>query len=326
MQAFETLWGWYLNQVEANGGFYILFVYYLGVVLTERALYVLSDEHRASWDERDAITNIVTSSSASVANALGLGLFYSVAYFAIYDHVAPFHLPDAWWAFVFAFVLRDFLYWLDHIISHKNGFFWAFHQTHHSSREMNLTVASRGHVLLPLFQPVYLTLPLLGVSITQAIAVTILGNLWGIFNHTRLVGRMGPLERWLCTPANHRVHHGTQAKYLDKNYGQTLLVWDRLFGTWQPEEEEPVYGLVKQMDRQNPINIQTEPILGLWRAVRSAPTLRGKLGYLWHPPGWSHDGRHERSRELYAAWAAEQDEARRSERDAPSAPLLSPAE
>ena len=326
MAAFDAFWSWYWGQVQANGGFFILFFYYLGVVLTERALHFLDRENRPKWNEGDAVTNIVTSSAVTTFEALGLGLFYSTAYFLVYEHVAPFHLPIVWWAFLFAFVLNDFCYWLDHLISHRNGFLWTFHQTHHSSKEMNLTVASRGHVLVTMMQPVYLLMPLLGVPIAMAIAVKIVGNLWGIFNHTRLVHRMGPLERWLCTPANHRVHHGTQPKYLDKNYGQTLLVWDRLFGTWQPEEEEPVFGLVKQMERQNPISIQTAPIVGLWRAVRSAPTWRGKLGYLWHPPGWSHTGQHERSREIHAAWLAEQDEDRRAARGVPAAPLLSPAE
>ena len=300
MASFEAFWSWYWGQVQENGGIAILFTYTLGVVLTERGLYFLSKARRTEWNERDAITNIAISTINTITSALGLGLLYTTAYFWIFENVAPFELPVAWWAFLFAFVLNDFLYWLDHIVSHRNGLFWTFHQTHHSSREMNLTVALRGHILLPFFQPAYLILALCGVPFAMAIAVKIVGNLWGIFNHTRLVHRMGPLERWLCTPANHRVHHGTQPKYLDKNYGQTLLIWDRLFGTWQPEEEEPVYGLVKQLDRQDYLSIQLAPITGLWRAMRSAPDWRGKLGYLWHPPGWSHDGNHERSAELLA--------------------------
>ncbi len=294
----------YYAMIERDGGFLLLLGLYVGMILSERVAYLLHPDHKGRWDERDSIVNIVTSSLGTVFQAFGLGLVFGTLYLFLYDEVALFHLPLAWWAFIFAFVLNDFLYWLDHIISHRNGFFWTFHQTHHSSREMNLTVASRGHWLLPLFQPAYLLLPLFGVSITMAVAVKLVGNLWGIFNHTRLVHRMGPLERWLCTPANHRVHHGTQAKYLDRNYGQTLLIWDRLFGTWQPEEEEPVYGLVSQMERQNVLNIQTEPLRWLWTRMRTAPGWRARLGYLWHPPGWSHDGRHQRSEELRARESA----------------------
>ena len=313
-----AFFSWYWAQVQAKGGFLILLAYTLLVVLSERGLYALSKARRAHWNERDAITNIVISSTNTIASTLGLGLLYTTAYFWVFENIAPAQLPIVWWAFLVAFVLNDFVYWLDHYISHKNGLFWTLHHAHHSSREMNLTVALRGHVLLPLFQPAYLLLALCGVPFAMALAVKVIGNLWGIFNHTRLVHRMGPLEGWLCTPANHRVHHGTQAKYLDRNFGQTLLVWDRMFGTWQREEEEPVYGLVRQLPKQDYLTIQTAPILGLWRVVRSAPTLRGKLGYLWHPPGWSHTGQHERTQELQAR--------ERADRGVPDAGLLTPAE
>ena len=301
MDWLADLFARYHAMIERDGGFVLLLGLYVSMILAERVLYLLDDEHRALWDERDSVANIVTSSANSVFQALGLGLVFGTAYLWLYENAALFRLPNAWWAFAFAFVLNDFLYWLDHYVSHKNGLFWTFHQSHHSSPTMNLTVAARGHFLLPLFQPIYLLLPVLGVSIHMALAVKLAGNLWGIFNHTRLVGRMGALDRWLCTPANHRVHHGTQAKYLDRNYGQTLLVWDRLFGTWQPEEEEPAYGLVTPLGSYNPVTIQTAPLKGLWRQMRDAPSWRARLGHLWHPPGWSPDGKHQRTDELREA-------------------------
>ena len=324
MGALGDLWTWYDAQIEANGGGVLLFFLYTGMLLTERVAYLLRPAHRSRWDERDALTNIATSIAIQVAGIAGAAAVFLLAYGFVYEHLALFRLPNAWWAFLFAFVLNDFLYWLDHVVSHRNGFFWTWHQTHHSSREMNLTVSPRGHVLLPFFQPIYLLLPLFGVPLAMAFAVKLIGNLWGIFNHTRLVHRMGPLERWLCTPANHRVHHGTEPKYLDKNYGQTLLVWDRLFGTWQPEEEEPTYGLVSQAERQDPLSIQLDPIRGLWRPLRAAPGWRARLGYLWHPPGWSHTGQHERTAELVARERQGHQTSR--EVAASRAPYLSPAE
>lgn len=291
--AIDAIWDRYFAMIEGDGGFILLLCLYVSMFLTERVIFVLY--RRGEYNNRDALMNVITSSAQSIISALGLGAVFFTVYAFIYIEIAPFHLPNTLWVFLFAFVLNDFCYWLDHIISHRNNFFWTFHQTHHSSQEMNLTVAARGHVLLPLFQPVYLLLALCGVSFTQALAVKLIGNLWGIFNHTRLIGKMGPLENWLCTPANHRVHHGVQGKYLDRNYGQTLLIWDRIFGTWQREEEEPVYGLVKQLERQNPINIQTAPLINLWQQLRRAPTWRDRAGYLWNPPGWSHTGLHETS-------------------------------
>ena len=301
MDWLADLFARYHTMIERDGGFALLLALYVGMIVTERAAYVLSDGHRARWDEADSAANIAMSSANAVLQAVGLGLVFGAAYLWLYDNAALWHLPNAWWAFVFAFVLNDFLYWLDHYVSHRNGFFWTFHQTHHSSPQMNLTVASRGHVLLPLFQPAYLLLPVFGVPVTMALAVKLVGNLWGIFNHTRLVGRMGVLDRWLCTPSVHRVHHGTEPHYLDRNYGQTLLIWDRLFGTWQPEREEPTYGLVSQLGSANPITIQAAPLKGLWRQMRDAPSWRARLGHLWHPPGWSPDGQHQRTEEMREA-------------------------
>ena len=299
MDWLADLFARYYAMIEADGGFVLLFALYMTMMLSERLVYVF--RHPRTYENRDALNNVIMSSVQTVFEVFLTGAFYLFAYMFAYDTLALWHLPNAWWAFVLAFLIYDFCYWLDHYVSHRNGFFWMFHQVHHSSREMNLTVAPRGSWLLKWFQPAYFLMPLLGVSIVQAAAVALIGNLWGIFNHTRLVHRMGPLERWLCTPANHRVHHGTQPKYLDRNYGQTLLIWDRLFGTWEPEDEEPVYGLVSQLEDQTVWRIQTAPFTSMWRNMRSADSLRGALGYLWHPPGWRHDGQHTRSEELRAA-------------------------
>jgi sterol desaturase/sphingolipid hydroxylase (fatty acid hydroxylase superfamily) len=132
------------------------------------------------------------------------------------------------------------------------------------------------------------------------LAAKFFGNLWGIFNHTRLVRRMGFLENWLATPANHRVHHGIEPKYLDKNYGQVLIIWGRLFASWQAEEEEPTYGLVTQMDSHRLWDIQTWGVRWLWGRMQTADGLTDKLFYLIKPPGWSHDGRHETTETLIA--------------------------
>jgi sterol desaturase/sphingolipid hydroxylase (fatty acid hydroxylase superfamily) len=199
------------------------------------------------------------------------------------------------------FLLNDLAYYVDHRIAHRTGFFWAIHTAHHSSQEMNLTVSARGTVLglAGTMSPAYFVfLALLGVPFGIFIAAKFFGNLWGIFNHTRLVHRMGVLEEVLATPANHRVHHGTEAKYLDKNYGQTLIVWDRLFGTFQREEEEPTYGLVKQLESDRIWDIQTSGAQWLIASIRSAPRWQDKLRYLWRPPGWRHDGCHQTTQQI----------------------------
>lgn len=282
---------WLSGQVSGPNGFYWALGSYVLMVLIERLGYLF--ERRRNWHEGDAIANVINSSVTAIGDALiGSAIFVGL-YFAVYE-IRLFDMPFIWWGWLLALLMNDLAYYIDHRISHRTGLFWAIHTTHHSSREMNLTVASRGTILTlgGAMQPTYFLLPLLGVSFPMFVAAKFFGNLWGIFNHTRLVKRMGVLEEVLATPANHRVHHGTQAKYLDRNYGQTLIIWDRLFGTFQREEEEPVYGLVNQLESRRIWDIQTSGAQWLIGQIRSAPRLRDKLRYLVMPPGWRHDGCH----------------------------------
>ena len=272
-------------------GFWITFGSYMSMLAVERVAYVRGDEHR--WDERDAWANVFNALFTLAVEALVFGALFAGLYLWVYDHrVAT--VPFVWWGWGLALLLNDLAYYTDHRIAHRTGLLWAIHTSHHSSREMNLLVANRGTILGAggIMSPTYFVLALVGIHPAMFLAVKFFGNLWGIFNHTRLIGRMGWLERWLCTPANHRVHHGTDTKYLDRNYGQTLLIWDRLFGTFQPEEEAPTFGLVEQMDSHRLWDIQTWGVQRLVARMRAAPDWGDRLRYLWKPPGWSHDGRH----------------------------------
>jgi sterol desaturase/sphingolipid hydroxylase (fatty acid hydroxylase superfamily) len=281
-------------------GFWIVFSSYMIMMLGERLIYVFQDRDR--WNERDAWANVRSALIKEAGTALLTGTIFISVYWAIYEHGRLFDIPFLWWGWVLGFLLNDLAYYTDHRIAHRTGFFWAIHTSHHSSKEMNLLVANRG-TLLDLggaMQPAYYLLPLLGLHPAMFLACKFFANLWGIFNHTRHVKRMGVLEGILATPANHRVHHGTEPKYLDKNYGQVLIIWDRLFGTFQREEEEPTYGLVKQLDSYSVWDVQTSGAQWLWRQLRSAPRWQDKLLYLIKPPGWNHEGRHETTEAILA--------------------------
>jgi hypothetical protein len=141
-------------------------------------------------------------------------------------------------------------------------------------------------------------MPIFGVSYIQYIIVQLFTNIWGIAQHTRLVGRMGILDRLLATPSNHRVHHGADVEYLDRNYGEVLILWDRLFGTYTREKQEPTYGLTKNIETYNPLLIEVAGIQWLRDQIRSADRWQDKIAYLWKPPGWSHDGQGETTEEL----------------------------
>lgn len=279
-------------------GFAITFGTYMAMMLLERLAYVFEPEHR--WHEREAIANIVNQSLTTIVEVLVFGGLFIGAYVWLYDHARIATIPFLWWGWVLALLLNDLAYYVDHRMAHRIGFLWAIHTAHHSSREMNLLVSSRGTILGGggLMSPAYLLLPILGLHPAMFLAAKFFGNLWGIFNHTRLVRRMGWLENWLCTPANHRVHHGIEPEYLDRNYGQTLLIWDRMFGTWQPEVAEPTFGLVEQMPGHRIWDIQTWGMRKLIGQLRAAPTWADRWRYLVMPPGWSHDGHHTTSEVL----------------------------
>jgi sterol desaturase/sphingolipid hydroxylase (fatty acid hydroxylase superfamily) len=303
METLRPLLNWF-DQFSAEDIFTsIMLPLYVGMILTE--FFITKWRMRRSakyrWNHRDGVANVLISSlnltySIIAGVLLPLGIFL-----LLYEHCRLFTLPHNAWGWVAAFLIHDLIYYTDHRISHRTGLFWAFHSVHHSSREFNFTVAARGFFLDGIItQPLYYLMPVLGMSPLMILGITVVKSLFGIFNHTRLIGRMGWLEYVLCTPSNHRVHHGTEAKYLDRNYGQVLILWDFLFGSYQREEEEPTYGLTTQLDTYNPFLVEWAGVRWLWAQVRSASRWQDKLRYLYMPPGWRHDGPGQTAEEIRA--------------------------
>jgi len=191
-------------------------------------------------------------------------------------------------------------YWL-HYFDHYVRFFWAIHVTHHSSQEFNLSVGFRSSVFQPLYRFLYfIPIAWCGFSPIDILLMYAITQIYGIIIHTQYVGKLGWLEYILATPSNHRVHHGSNIKYLDKNMGMIFIFWDRLFGTYQAEEEEVVYGLTTNIPDHKPSTVVFHEWKDMWNDVRNAPTLGTKLGYIFRPPGWSHDGSRKTSEQLRA--------------------------
>src|SRR2546421_6032058 len=165
----------------------------------------------------------------------------------LYDHHRFFTLRGAA-AWLIAIVAVDFIYYWWHRFSHEVNFMWAAHVVHHSSEDYNLAVALRQSIFTAWTGwPMYAGLAFFGVPPVVYATVHSFNTLYQFWIHTQLIGKLGPLEKWINTPALHRVHHAINPRYLDKNYGGTFMIWDRLFGTYEPETERPVYGLVKAL-------------------------------------------------------------------------------
>ena len=209
-------------------------------------------------------------------------------YAGLYSRFRLFEIPtNAASAWVACFLGQDFLYYWFHRFSHEVNAGWAAHVVHHQSEEYNLTVALRQGAFQPAVSWVfYLPLALVGFPPAMFLAVSAFDTLYQFWIHTRLVGRLGPLEWVLNTPSHHRVHHGRNPRYIDRNHGGTLIVWDRLFGTFAREQEEPVYGITKPLASFNPVWANLHYWAEMWDVARRAARPLDRLRVLFMRPGW----------------------------------------
>jgi sterol desaturase/sphingolipid hydroxylase (fatty acid hydroxylase superfamily) len=185
------------------------------------------------------------------------------------------------------FLLDDFAYYWMHRLSHVVNILWAGHVVHHSSEEFNLTVALRQSSLHGFMSWVfYMPLALLGVPVTMWLICHALNLVYQFWIHTREVDRLGPLEWVINTPSHHRVHHGVNPEYQDKNFAGTFIIWDRLFGTFEPERAPVVYGITKPLASWNPVWANVHVFADIARNVRAARGLRNRLRAVFGHPGW----------------------------------------
>jgi len=242
---------------------------------------------RGAYLKADAWASIrmgaVSILTSAVFNTVGL-----IGYAALYVYVAPWHLSfDAWYSWVFAIVGVDLIYYTYHRMAHRVRVLWATHQAHHSSEYFNFATALRqkwnpsGDVLMRA------ALPLLGVPPAMVFAAYSINLVYQFWVHTERVGRLwAPIEFIFNTPSHHRVHHGMDRQYLDRNYGGILIIWDRIFGSFTVETSRPHYGLTKPVHTYRIWELQTYEYLAMTRDMRNARTWRDRMGYLAGPPGW----------------------------------------
>jgi sterol desaturase/sphingolipid hydroxylase (fatty acid hydroxylase superfamily) len=272
--------------------------FFLLTILVELAALRWLD-HDGAFGGKGVVGYLAKDSRTSLLMGFG-SLFFTLAFkvgsffvfTAAYVYLAPIHLPtDNWWYWVLMTVGLDFFYYWNHRFVHRVNIGWAAHQAHHSSEFMNFTTALRQK-WNPWFELVFwLPLPFLGFAPWTIYLAFGFNLIYQFFVHTELVGKLWrPIELVLNTPSHHRVHHGSDPEYLDKNYAGIFIVWDRLFGTFVEERQRPRYGLTKPVGTYNLVRLQYGDYARIVRDVRAATSWRARLGHLFGPPGWTPDG------------------------------------
>ena len=205
-------------------------------------------------------------------------------------YVTPLSVPMTAWTWCLALLTADFTYYWMHRLEHEHRILWASHSVHHSSEDYNLTVGFRLSIVEGLFEWAFLIpMILLGFNPFQAIVALIVVAQYQHWVHTERVGKLGWLDEVFNTPSVHRVHHGSNDQYLDKNYGGILMIWDKLFGTYQREDEKVVYGLTSNIDTNNPVNITFVEFANIWRDVKKCRTMRDRLRIIFGGLAWRPD-------------------------------------
>ena len=198
-------------------------------------------------------------------------------------------------------IAQDFMYYWLHRVDHYCRMFWAVHVTHHSSEEFNLTVGFRSSVFQPLYRFIYfIPLALLGFKGIDIMFIYSATQIYGILIHTKTVNKLGFLEYFMSTPSHHRVHHASNVKYLDKNMGMVFIIWDKLFGTFEAEDEKEkvIYGLTENIKTHHPVKMVFHEWISIGKDLRKSSSLKAKFMYVFGPPGWSHDGSKKTARQL----------------------------
>jgi sterol desaturase/sphingolipid hydroxylase (fatty acid hydroxylase superfamily) len=269
-------------------------------------LYVTAKQHIKTYETKDAFSSIVMG-LGNVALGFASKALVLLVFTWVYTNFKLFEIPVAWWSFGLLFFADDFAYYWFHRISHECRLFWASHVVHHSSEHYNLSTALRqtwsGGFYTFIF---WLWLPLLGFHPGMILLQMSISLLYQFWIHTEAIDKMPKwFEAVFNTPSHHRVHHGSNPIYLDRNHAGILIIWDKLFGTFQPElkDEKVKYGLVTNIKTFNPIKIAFIEWVNMFKdAFTGNKSLKNRILYLFKPPGWKHDGTGKVSDDLRNEW------------------------
>jgi sterol desaturase/sphingolipid hydroxylase (fatty acid hydroxylase superfamily) len=219
----------------------VLFAIPYYFILIGIELYFSTKQKMELYEKKDTRVNLLMALGALFIGVVGKGLFYYIATI-IYQYRLT-NIPVSWWAWTILLFADDFTYYWYHRLHHEVRIFWAAHINHHSSQRLNFSTDLRQPWTVALYYNAFwFGLPFVGFQPWMVLTMMSINGIYQYWTHTTLIGKLGFLEWFMNTPSHHRVHHASNVQYLDKNHGGIFIIWDRLFGTFQEEQEKPVYG------------------------------------------------------------------------------------
>lgn len=269
----------------ANDGsmFYLIIPFFIIELIRYKVL------NRLNWSIiGDSIVNLITLFVFLSIEIVLAFLFLYQLYFWVYENMSLTHLPLNMLTIIFCVLIADFAYYWDHRLMHRIGLGWATHTVHHSSPHFNMSVAYRFGPLDAVF-PILFSLPIvmMGFNPWLLLASELFVQSYQAILHTEIIGKLPrPIEYLMNTPSHHRVHHGVNKKYWDKNYAGILIIWDRMFGTFEEEVETVRYGVTEPINSVNPFVVFFHGLIRLYRKMATTKGIKHKLLYLIKPPGW----------------------------------------
>lgn len=273
-----------LSLIEKDAPNLILWAVPAMILFTAIEILITYFQEKPYYEKQETIGSVLVGlGSLAVGASLKFALLFAVVW--LYNQL-PWRMSLNWWTFIPCYVIFDLCSYWAHRISHEQRFWWATHVVHHSGERYNLSVSFRLSWIQNLKTIFFLPVALIGFHPIIFFTTNQVAVLFQFWVHTEYIRRM---PRWVeyifATPSNHRVHHGSQPKYIDKNYGATFIFWDRIFGTYQLEEEPPIYGITTNIsNKANPLMINFHEVADIVRDVKGAKGLRKKLFYIFGSP------------------------------------------
>lgn len=256
--------------------------FFAGLMLLE---YAIAKKKKLQYfNLHNSIANVSIGIAERLCDVLVAGIFYFI-YDDIQKKYGLFDIKPGLILWILLFILTDFIWYWYHRLAHEINILWLAHIVHHQSEDFNYTASARITVMQAFVRTgFWAALPLIGFPAGMITSLLLVHGLYPFFIHTRLIGKLGVLEYFLVTPSHHRVHHASDEKYLDKNYGDVLIIWDKLFGTFKKEEEEPTYGLTKPLKTYSFLWQHFHFAIELWLAAKKEKGFKNKMKIIFGKP------------------------------------------